>query len=306
MSNQLNSDEQLATDIKQVSYAADASRWKKLAKLTGYSVGLTMVAAFWFTWSGEGFNGFNKNEFAFLLVAGFLAQLVDGSLGMGYGITGATILLSSGINPAMISAGIHTSELFSSGLSGYSHYRFGNVDKDLFRKLIVPGVLGSIAGAILIILVGSEFGGLVKPILAVYTMFMGITLLVRALRNTQHQKEFKNYRSLAGAGGFVDAFAGGGWGPVVTSTLISKGLTPNTTIGTVSLTEFFVTLASSVTFIIFLGMSHWQVIAGLILGGLIAAPVAALFAGRIPRKIAMIALGILVVIWSSRILLTLI
>ncbi|MBM3176826.1 MAG: sulfite exporter TauE/SafE family protein [Bacteroidetes bacterium] len=284
---------------------SEATRWKTLARLIAYSVGLVLIISFWFAWSDEGFSGLNKTDFTFLLVAGFLAQLVDGALGMGYGITGATILLSSGVNPAMISAGIHTSELFSSGLSGYSHYRFGNVDKNLFRQLLVPGVIGSIIGAILIIVLGNELGSMVRPLLAAYTLFMGVTLLVRAFRTIQHEKDFNNYRVLAGAGGFLDAFAGGGWGPVVTSTLISKGHTPNTTIGTVSLTEFFVTLASSITFVFFLGISHWQVIAGLILGGLIAAPVAALIAGRIPRKIAMVSLGILVVIWSARILFTL-
>lgn len=306
MSEKPNNDSANQTEPLPSNTSVDAGRWKTFARIIAYTVGLVLIVSFWYAWSEEGFSGLNKADFTFLLVAGFLAQLVDGALGMGYGITGATILLSSGINPAMISAGIHTSELFSSGLSGYSHYRFGNVDKNLFKKLLWPGIIGSIAGAVLIILLGKEYGSMVRPILALYTMFMGITLLVRAFRTIQAKRELKNYGTLAGAGGFLDAFAGGGWGPVVTSTLISKGHTPNTTIGTVSLTEFFVTLASSATFVLFLGVSHWQVIAGLILGGLIAAPIAALIAGRIPRKIAMIALGILVVIWSARILLPLI
>lgn len=237
-----------------------------------------------------------------MLLAGFVAQLVDGALGMGYGVTSATILLSAGVNPAAISGSIHTAEMFASGASGYSHYRFGNVNKKLFRTLLIPGVVGAIFGAVLLVYLGEKYSTFIRPLLACYTLFLGIKILSNAFRNQIRKKKYKHYRALAGAGGFFDSFGGGGWGPIVTTTLITKGRSPKYVIGSVSLTEFFVTLSSAFTFFIFLGVSHWQTILGLIIGGLIAAPVAAKLAGRLPRKTAFILLGILVVIWSVKIL----
>ncbi|MBO9592305.1 MAG: TSUP family transporter [Niabella sp.] len=240
--------------------------------------------------------------FFIMLLAGFVAQLVDGALGMGYGVTSATILLSAGVNPAAISGSIHTAEMFASGASGYSHYRFGNVNKKLFRTLLIPGVVGAILGAVLLVYLGEKYSTFIRPLLACYTLFLGIKILSNAFRNQIRKKKYKHYRALAGAGGFFDSFGGGGWGPIVTTTLITKGRSPKYVIGSVSLTEFFVTLSSAFTFFIFLGVSHWQTILGLIIGGLIAAPVAAKLAGRLPRKTAFILLGILVVIWSVKIL----
>ena len=138
--------------------------------------------------------------------------------------------------------------------------------------------------------------------MAVYTLFLGLRILVNAFRKQQGPQKFKRYGWLAGAGGFLDSFGGGGWGPIVTTTLITKGRSPKYVIGTVSLTEFFVTLASAFTFFTLLGVSHWQVILGLIIGGLLAAPIAARLAGKLPRKISFILLGILVIFWSLKII----
>jgi siroheme synthase-like protein len=242
-------------------------------------------------------------NFPVMLLAGFLAQLVDGALGMGYGVTSATILLSAGVNPAAISGSIHTAEMFASGASGYSHYRFGNVNKKLFKVLLIPGVIGAVLGAILLTKLGNTHIDYIRPIMAAYTLFLGIRIFLNAFRN-QKQKKFKRYGLLAGAGGFLDSFGGGGWGPIVTSTLINKGRTPRFVIGTVSLTEFFVTLASAFTFFTLLGVSHWQTIVALVIGGLIAAPLAAKLTGKLPRKTSFILLGILVVLWSLRILIS--
>jgi uncharacterized membrane protein YfcA len=137
--------------------------------------------------------------------------------------------------------------------------------------------------------------------MAIYTLLLGIRILLNAYKK-QLPKKFKHYRFLAGAGGFLDSFGGGGWGPIVTSTLITKGRSPRFVIGTVSLTEFFVTLASAFTFFTLLGLSHWQTILALVIGGLIAAPIAAKLVGKLPRKTALILLGILVIIWSFKIL----
>ncbi|WP_114789633.1 TSUP family transporter [Niabella yanshanensis] len=243
--------------------------------------------------------------FLIMLAAGFVAQLVDGALGMGYGVASTTILLSAGVSPAAISGSIHTAEMFASGASGYSHYKFGNVNKKLFKTLLLPGVVGAIAGAVLLVYLGEKFSDWVRPILAVYTLFLGVKILSNAFKKKVVRKKFRRYGALAGAGGFLDSFGGGGWGPLVTTTLITKGRTPKYVIGSVSLTEFFVTLSSAFTFFILLGVSHWQTIVGLIIGGLIAAPFAAKLAGRLPRRTAFILLGVLVIVWSARILIKL-
>lgn len=285
-------------------------RWKKIAS--------AFVFAFFFMFLGYGLLSFVPFEdvmvairelpssidpiFYWMIAAGFAAQLVDGALGMGYGVTCTTILLSLGVNLPVISGSIHTAEMFSSGVSGYSHYRFGNVNKKLFRALLIPGVIGAIIGAVALSKLGVEYADYVRPVLAAYTLILGLRILMSVFVKRKAQK-VKRVGWLAGAGGFLDSFGGGGWGPLVTSTLISKGRTPKYVIGSVSLTEFFVTLASAVTFFTMLGISHWQVIAGLILGGLIAAPIAVRIAGKLPLKTMFIAVGGLVIFWSLRILL---
>jgi uncharacterized protein len=241
-------------------------------------------------------------NFHWLMLAGFLAQLVDGALGMGYGVTSATILLSAGVSPAAISGSIHTAEMFASGASGYSHYKFGNVNKKLFKALLIPGVIGAVAGALLLVYLGDQYAGWIRPLMAAYTLFLGVKILANAFRKQQQQKKFRHYSLLAGAGGFLDSFGGGGWGPIVTTTLITKGRSPKYVVGSVSVTEFFVTLASAFTFFTLLGLTHWQVILALVIGGLIAAPIAAKLAGKLPRKTSFILLGLLVIAWSIRIL----
>ncbi|MGB4772964.1 MAG: TSUP family transporter [Chitinophagaceae bacterium] len=241
-------------------------------------------------------------NFHWMVLAGFLAQMVDGALGMGYGVTSATILLSVGVNLTSISGSIHTAEMFASGASGYSHYKFGNVNKKMFKALLIPGVVGAILGAVLLYTLGEKHANWLRPIMACYTMFLGVRIFMNAFRKPKPQQKFKRYGLLAGAGGFLDSFGGGGWGPIVTTTLITKGRTPKYVIGSVSLTEFFVTLASAFTFFTLLGVSHWQTIVALIIGGLLAAPIAAKLAGKLPKKTSYILLGVLVMIWSIRIL----
>ena len=243
------------------------------------------------------------NKFYWMIAAGFLAQLVDGALGMGYGVTCATVLLSMGVNLPAISGSIHTAEMFSSGASGYSHYKFGNVNKKLFKVMLIPGIIGAVVGAYLLSVYGDEYAGTIRPILASYTLFLGAKIILAAFKKEKKPKKVKRVGWLAGAGGFLDSFGGGGWGPLVTSTLISKGRTPRYVIGTVSITEFFVTLASALTFFSLIGISHWQIIAGLIIGGMTAAPLAAKLSGKLPMKTMFILVGAMVIIWSLRILL---
>jgi uncharacterized membrane protein YfcA len=229
--------------------------------------------------------------------------MVDGATSMGYGVTSAIVLMSANISPAAISGSIHTAEIFASGASGYSHYRFGNVNKKMFKALVIPGVLGAIAGAYLLVEFGETHIAYVRPIMACYTLFLGIKIFINAFKGTAIKKKFRHYGWLAGAGGFLDSFGGGGWGPIVTATLITKGRTPRFVVGSVSLTEFFVTVASAFTFFTLIGVKHWQVILGLVIGGLAAAPFAARLQGKLPRKASFILLGTVVVFWSLRILL---
>ena len=284
--------------------------WKKIATFSVIGFALMLIGHWIFSYipfqnlSDSAVNIYNHldENFHWMVVAGFLAQLVDGALGMGYGVTSASILLSTGVNPAAISGSIHTAEMFASGASGYSHYKFGNVNKKLFKALVIPGVIGAIAGAFLLVFLGEKYSNYIRPVMACYTLFLGGKILLNAFRVANPQKKFRKFIPLAGAGGFLDSFGGGGWGPIVTTTLITNGRSPRFVIGTVSLTEFFVTLASAFSFFILLGVSHVQTIVALIIGGFIAAPLAAKLAGKLPRKTSFILLGILVIIWSLKIL----
>ena len=287
-----------------------ALRWRKVANWSLFALGFMLLGhalfsylPFVYLWDNVSSWSANLDErFLWMLAAGFLAQLVDGALGMGYGAISTTVLLSTGLNPAAISGSIHTAEMFSSGASGYSHYRFGNVNKKLFKILLIPGVLGAIAGALLLSYLGDKDVSWVRPALAIYTMILGTRIIIQAFIKNRTPKKIRRAGWLAGAGGFLDSFGGGGWGPLVTSTLISKGRSPRIVIGTVSLTEFFVTFCSALTFFIMLGVTHIQVIAGLIIGGLLAAPIAARLVGKLPAKTMMISVGILIILSSLKIL----
>lgn len=297
---------------KVLAENGEKNRWKKIATYSLLAFALMLIGYFIFSYlplkemtdeTITFYHTLDKN-FPLMILAGFLAQMVDGALGMGYGVTSTTILLSSGLNlnPAAISGSIHTAEMFASGASGYSHYKFGNVNKKLFKVLLIPGVIGAVLGAILLTKLGQSHIEYIRPIMAAYTLFLGVRILLNAFRKKKQQKKFKRYGLLAGAGGFLDSFGGGGWGPIVTTTLITKGRSPRYVIGSVSLAEFFVTLASAFTFFTLLGVSHWQTILGLIIGGLIAAPIAARLVGKMPRKTSFILVGTLVIIWSINIL----
>lgn len=240
------------------------------------------------------------NEFYAMLFVGFIAQLVDGAVGLGYGITCATSMMLFGVKLPAISGSIHTAEMFSSAMSGYSHYKFGNVNKKLLWWLVIPGVIGAVCGASFLIYLGNKYEMIAYSVLAVYTMIIGIRLIILAFRKTPKKEKLKHTGLLGFAGGFLDAFGGGGWGPIVTSTLLAKGRKSSYVVGTVSLAEFFVTLAAAITFFSSLGVSHWYIIVGLILGGTIAAPLAAKLAGKLPQKAALLAVAALVIVFSIR------
>ncbi len=244
-------------------------------------------------------------DFFYYLVGGFIAQMIDGALGMAYGVTATTFLLTLGVPPSVASASVHSSEIFTSGVSGYMHLKFGNVNSKLFKTLLVPGIMGAIVGAYALTAL-EEYIFVIKPIVAVYTLILGVLILKKALKKRIEKRPFNKVGWLALAGGSLDAIGGGGWGPIVSSTLIARGRHPKYTIGSVNLTEFFVSLASSLTFITLIGFSHWQVIVGLILGGMVAAPIAVTLSRRLPIKTMMILVGIVVIVVSLRIIYTVI
>ncbi|MBK5208366.1 MAG: sulfite exporter TauE/SafE family protein [Flavobacteriaceae bacterium] len=249
-----------------------------------------------FSWNGF-VAGFNQELFVFFAI-GVFAQLVDGTLGMGYGVTSTSFLLTFGVPPLVSSTGVHVAEMFTTGASAISHHKFGNINKKLVKNLLIPGVLGSIIGAYLL----SDIidGDVIKPFIAAYMIILAGIIIYKALRTNVLKKKTKRLGILATFGGFMDSIGGGGWGPIVTSTLLGRGRHPRYTIGSVNTAEFAVSFASGITFMIFGGIQGWQVIIGLILGGVIAAPIAAYLVNKMKRKPMMIAVGILIIILSLR------
>lgn len=240
-------------------------------------------------------------QFVYFMLGGFIAQMIDGALGMAYGVSATTFLLSFGVSPAVASMSVHTSEIFTSGVSGFLHLRFGNVNNKLFKTIVIPGVIGSILGAY-VLTEFENYNAYIKPIVGTYTLTLGIIIIYKIIRKKNSRQKVKRAGWLASLGGFLDAVGGGGWGPVVSSTLIARGKNPRLVIGSVNLAEFFVSLASSFTFFTLLGSSHWQPTLGLILGGVCAAPIAAYLSKKINVKAMMILVGIIVIIVSLRII----
>lgn len=231
------------------------------------------------------------------VAVGFFAQMIDGALGMAYGITATTFLLSAGASPAAASASVHIAEVFTTGLSGISHVKLGNVNKSLFLRLLLPGIIGAILGAVLI----TQFDGeVLKPFISAYLLLMGLYILSKAYRHVKQRKEPKHIAKLALFGGFVDAAGGGGWGPVVTSSLLGSGSDPRTTIGSVNFAEFFLTITSATSFILLAGEpSTWMMVTGLVFGGLFAAPFAALLCKKLPARTLLTIVGCLITLISA-------
>lgn len=232
-------------------------------------------------------------HFWLFVLAGFMAQLIDGALGMAYGVSCSSMLIAFNVSPVISSASVHISEVFTTGASGLSHLRFKNVHRQLLMKLLIPGILGAALGAFLL----SEYfnGDWIKPFVSAYLMVLGLLILRKAFfRPELSGSKIKNVRWLALAGGFLDAIGGGGWGPVVVSNLIHQGANPKRTIGSANTAEFFIALVSSAVFISLIRITNWQPVLGILLGGIIAAPFAALFVKMIRPKPLMIIVGLLI------------
>lgn len=215
---------------------------------------------------------------------------------MAYGVSCSTILLQLGISPAVASASVHTAEVFTTGVSGLSHLYFKNVDKHLFIRLAIPGIIGAMLGAFLLAKILD--GNVVKPFVAAYLLILGILILIKSIREPLFKDEIKRVAPLGFFGGLLDAIGGGGWGPVVTSNIIHRGKTPQMTIGTVNTAEFFVAFFSTGVFLFFLGLEGWKIILGLILGGVLAAPVGPYLIKFIRPRALMFIVGIFIILTS--------
>lgn len=259
---------------------------------------------------------FNHLDRQLLLATGvgFMSQMVDGSLGMGFGTISNTVLLSLGVPPIVSSASIHTAEIVTAGTEGVAHLRAGNVDRRILKYLIVPGMLGALIGAYLLMSLPGEY---ILPFISLYLLIMGFLLIEKAFQKKPliikaliyfrdkiiHAQEERRGRKLVPfgvGGGILDSIGGGGWGPLITLTLFFRGENLRQAIGSVVLSEFFVAITASVALLSVLRLDYWQTIAGLIIGGLLAVPLGPYITKKLPYKPLMITVGVLVVLLSSR------
>lgn len=245
-----------------------------------------------------------------LALIGLIAQLIDGSLGMAYGVTSTTLLLVVGLSPAIASASVHLSEVVTSAVSGYSHLKLGNVDMKIVKKLIVPGAIGAFLGAAFLSYIPSI---LIKPYISLFLLGLGFYVLIRFLllktnlhTNTEEEgidSKEKIYRPVGFIAGFMDATGGGGWGPITTPLLLTrKNLTPSRAIGSVNFSEFAVSLSASIGFFIFIGWEtlYWQVVLAMMLGGVIAAPFAAWLVKHLKPALLGVLAGGLIILTNLR------
>ena len=227
-----------------------------------------------------------------VVAVGFLAQLIDGALGMAFGLISTTFMLALGLPPAHASAVVHTAEVATTAVAGASHLANRNVDRALFLRLAVAGVAGGVLGAYVL---SNIEGRAIRPLVAAYLLVMGALILMRAGRALPLEDARPSYAAPLGlVGGFLDAIGGGGWGPLVTSTLIGSGQAPRRVIGSVSLAEFFVAAAIAGTFFAELGTVHLPHVLALGIGGLLAAPLAGFIVKRARPRLLLVAVGLLV------------
>jgi hypothetical protein len=242
------------------------------------------------------------DDFLLFLAVGFFAQLVDGSLGMAYGITATTFMLSAGVPPAHASAATHAAEVFTTAASGGSHVMHRNVDWPLFWRLAPAGMIGGAAGAFILT---SFDGDAMRPFIFAYLGLMGVYVLFRTLRPVARGRfKLSLVPPLGMTGGFFDATGGGGWGPIVTTTLLGAGEKPRFAIGTTNTAEFLVTVTITATFVVAFLTGHWEqdgsfmrhasAVAGLIVGGVAAAPLAGYVVKVAPPRIIGLLVGTLI------------
>lgn len=263
---------------------------------------LLVLTLFWF--NNPSFRNYLEGihpTFYYFLIAGFIFAMIDGAIGMSYGVTSTTFSLSMGIPPASASTAVHVSEILSNGIAGWMHFRMKNVNMRLFWLLLIPGVIGAVLGAVLLSSL-EHYTYITKPIVSLYTLILGVIILLKAV-NLNRKKvgaKIKNIRFLGFGGGFIDAVGGGGWGSIVLSSLIAGGRNARYALGTVKLSRFFIALMSSLAFITMLNNVYWDAVMGLVIGSAIASPIAARLSNKISVKAIMIAVSIIVIVVSLK------
>jgi len=248
---------------------------------------------------------FNLTFLIGILLAGFAAQFIDGTLGMGYGVSSTSLLMAIGLAPAIASASVHTAEIATTLISGLAHHRLGNVRRALVVPLAVPGVIGGALGAFFL---SSIPGKAIKPWVAGILLVMGCVIIHRFRTRTEPQVAARplsrpRMTVLGLAAGFLDAVGGGGWGPLATPTLIlSENGEPQEVVGSVNMVEFFVTLAEAITFALTIGLEafRWDIVGALVIGGAIAAPIAAWVCKKLPHRAMGILIGVLLILLNLR------
>lgn len=236
-------------------------------------------------------------DFLLYVIIGFAAQLIDGALGMAYGVTASSLLLGFGVPPVVSSATVHAAECFTTGASAISHHAFGNIDRKLFRRLLLPGMLGAGIGAYLLTTID---GNALKPWIAGYLLLMGVVILFKAFRELVPREVTSHVSTVGFFGALLDAMGGGGWGPIVASNLIARGHELRLTVGSVNAVEFFVTLTASIVFLMTIGTGHLDIVLGLALGGVVAAPFGAWLIRFVRPRVLMPFVGVLVICLSAR------
>ena len=238
--------------------------------------------------------------FYWMLLVGFLAEIVAGSMGMGYGVICTTTLLFLNIPPHIVSASIHSAESFTTAAGSVSHIKLKNVSKSLVKKLAIPAVIGAVLGALALTYLGEYYSKITKSVIAFYTLYLGIQILSNAFKPKQSKalKRKTNLVRLGAIGGFIDSFAGGGWGPLVTGTLIKNAFTPRFAVGSSTVAKFILTLTAAITFFFTLGIQHWNIILGLLIGGIVTAPFSAMLTAKLPVKKMFVIIGTLVILMS--------
>jgi uncharacterized membrane protein YfcA len=240
--------------------------------------------------------GTELGDFIALTLIGFGAQIVDGALGMAFGVVSTSAMLFIGMPPAHASAVVHTAEIFTTGASAASHIYHGNVDKRLVIRLGIAGVIGAVLGAWVLSNVDAS---LMRPVISIYLALLGVYILLRAWRGIPARDAPPIWTEPVGfVAGFLDASGGGGWGPVATTTLVGTGQAPRKAVGSVNATEFFVTIAAATTFFVELGSAPWKELLALILGGIVAAPFGGYVVKHISVRTLMTLVGVLIVTLS--------
>lgn len=266
--------------------------------------GIFGLVVYQFNLAGDIQQFLNKDGhiFYWMLLAGFMAEIVAGSMGMGYGVICTTILLLLNVPPPVVSASIHSAESFTTAAGGFSHYKLGNVNKKMVWVLFPLAIAGSIIGALTISHYGEHYAHIVKPIIACYTLYLGLNILKNAFKDKKagqdRTRRRTNLRVLGFAGGFIDSFAGGGWGPLVTGTLIKEGRIPRYVVGSSTVAKFLLTITSAITFIFTIGIHHWNIVLGLLLGGVFTAPFSAMLTSKLPTKKMFVVVGVVVILMS--------